>query len=121
MSLPIGHFALGTGLTIGSLIVTGQHKKVRRPESIGIIGGIWAMIPDIQAFIPALKWLHWGWWTDIFWFHRLVDTIFLADSSWVNVVFIAFMLVMLIISWFTKMYEHCLRRKDRVILGGNNG
>ena len=101
MSLEIGHFALGVGLTTGVILATRLNKKVKNTEPIRMIGGgIWAIIPDAQKLISSLKILHNGWWTDIFWFHRFLDSsVDPTDSVLVSTIFIVFMLLMLVICW----------------------
>lgn len=100
MSLAIGHFSLGAGLTGAILLATRLNKKIRNNERIMFGGGIWGIVPDIEKLIPLLKILHRSWWTDIFWFHRLIDLkIDPTDNYWISAYFIAFMLGILVIFW----------------------
>ena len=102
MSMAIGHFALGVGVSTAVLLAAKRQKKigVDKTEPIRWGGGIWAMAPDIGKIIPSLDFLHNGWWADIFWFHRFLDTkIDPTDSALISFWLVFFMLAMLVIYW----------------------
>lgn len=98
MSMPVGHFGLGAGLTtMAVLLAKRQNISVERGEGIGIAGGVWGMLPDAGKLTPVPKVLHNGWWTDLFWLHRFMDTtIDPTDSVWTSASLFAFWLFMLL-------------------------
>lgn len=85
MSLAIGHFAIGVGSTLILLVVTGLYK---RPTATGlaILGGLWAMLPDIHWVLPhadlasAAYMIHGHAVADVFFFHTTMDAIDATDS-----------------------------------------
>ena len=95
MSMAIGHFGLGAGATnLIFLLIRRQKVRVENEGSIGIAGGIWAMIPDVGKLIPALRLLHDGWWTDIFWLHRFQDHVIdPTDDPWISAGLFGFWLI----------------------------
>lgn len=84
MSIAIGHFVVGAALT--TMVVTLFLPNVSYPRSLVLAGGGWAMIPDFHQVSPvardALYEFHQSSpWTDLFWFHRTLDTLDATDSN----------------------------------------
>lgn len=95
MSLALTHFAVGSALTI--LVVAYLVPRVPYPRLIGLLGGVWAMIPDSYWVFPAyteeLRALHDSPLANVFWFHRFLDLSDPADSPRVAAVALAGLLV----------------------------
>lgn len=83
MSMDIAHFAFGATLT--SLVITFLIPTVWFPRTIILLGGGWAMLPDIHRISPvahrSLRTFHDSRWADICWFHRSLDTLDPTDSE----------------------------------------
>jgi hypothetical protein len=91
MSMAIGHFAFGFTATVVILVATGLHRRLRRPFLIGVVGGLWAMVPDVGEFLPGNPPLDHTPWVNIFWFHYLLDTNEFADGLSGSVLLVALM------------------------------
>lgn len=75
MSLGITHFTFGVGMT--TLIVYFVYPRLSYQRTVIILGGAWALVPDLHYISPAfngslrdLKFTILG---DVFWFHRVLD------------------------------------------------
>jgi len=99
MSMAMGHFSFGVGMTTGVLMATGLDRKIKNTEPIRVAGGIFAMIPDAGKFISSFNILHNGWRADLFWLHSLIDKIDPKDSAFASFWLVLFMVVMLSIFW----------------------
>ncbi len=91
MSMAIAHFALGAGLT--TLAVAFLIPNVRFPRTLVLAGGGWAMVPDFHWVSPVaadrLRDIHQtSPLTDLFWFHRTLDTLDPGDSKTVAAGFV---------------------------------
>ncbi len=70
--LAIVHFVIGTAL--GLLLLTQITDRVDN-STIGVLSGIWALGPDMNKFIPELTFLHDSVWSNVFWFHPIIDSL----------------------------------------------
>lgn len=93
--MAITHFAVGAALTV--IVVTYLLPAAPYPRAVGILGGIWAMIPDGHWVSPVaaagLKAIHRSPVVDVFWFHHLLDTLDPTDSKAVALASLAGLLV----------------------------
>jgi len=96
MSLGITHFSAGASFTSVFILLVGWN--VIYPFSIAILGGVWAMIPDMAKLHPIFKWLHDPFWTNIFWGHWLLDKLD-PDTARVGAVFVGFLLITVMMFW----------------------
>lgn len=91
MSIALGHFAVGATMT--TLLVTYLVPTVRYPRTITLVGGVWAMVPDVHWVSPVARGplydLHFSPWADLFWFHRTLDGLDPGDSKTVAAVLLA--------------------------------
>lgn len=83
MSLAITHFVIGAGLT--ALLVHLAFPWVRYRQTWIILGGIWALVPDLHYISPVftdelagIKSTVFG---DVFWFHAFLDGLYKTDNS----------------------------------------
>lgn len=83
MSMAIAHFALGATLT--ALLVTFVVPRTPYSRVIVVLGGVWAMVPDLHWVLPAyraeLRALSDSIVANVFWFHPLVDAYDAGDSK----------------------------------------
>lgn len=103
MPLSIAHFAFGYSITIAFLILTTLYRYAVRDMAIGMLGGLWAMIPDINKLHPAFEQLHASPWSDIFFLHYTLDQ-YAYDFDFVPMVIfislaIIFTVILLILDW----------------------
>lgn len=75
MSLAVTHFAVGASLTL--LLVWFLVPSCRYLGSVGVLGGIWSLVPDLHYVSPVhvteLRGIKHSVWGDVFWFHRTMD------------------------------------------------
>lgn len=93
MSLAITHFAFGAGMTV--IVVTLLLPPVRYPRTLMVLGGVWAMVPDLNKFVPVrlADVVHDGAWANLFWAHGFLDATDPADTTHAAVVALAFFFV----------------------------
>jgi hypothetical protein len=96
MSLAIGHFALGVAGTVTFLLASDLYQRVRHPGVVAVFGGLWSLIPDAHQFLPVRAWLHESVYTNLFWFHRLLDRFDPSDSVKMSVGLLLLMVVTLL-------------------------
>lgn len=94
--MAIAHFVFGAAMT--SLVVTFLVPTVRFPRTLVLVGGVWAMVPDVHWISPVeqarLHAFHGtSVWVDAFWFHRTLDRLDPTDSKQVAAVILAFFVV----------------------------
>ena len=99
MSMAIGHFAVGASFTMVMLHMLPLHVRLKMTIARGfivILGGLWAMLPDLKQFSNLLHYLNDNYWTKISLFQqiRLPDlTVFIDrihpfhNSFWANICF----------------------------------
>lgn len=92
MAMAITHFAIGMGATV--LLITFLIPWVRYPRLIGLLGGLWAMVPDATKLVDWawLAWAHDSRLADVFWLHATLDDT-LPDTTEVAVVALLFLVV----------------------------
>lgn len=104
MSLALAHFAIGATLT--TLCVTYLIPGVRA-RSLIVLGGVWAMLPDIWRITPRYQFeirvFHASPWADIFWFHATLDRVDPMDSQ---VFAFGMLLVFLVITVIAERRNH---------------
>ncbi|WP_135855109.1 hypothetical protein [Halorussus salinus] len=96
MSMAIAHFAFGAAMT--TLLITFLVPAVRYPRTLLLVGGGWAMLPDLHWVSPIfnqqLRTLHQtSVWMDLFWFHRTLDQADPSDSKTIAGGFLAFLIL----------------------------
>lgn len=96
MSLALAHFAFGA--TVTTLVVTFLVPTVWYPRTLVLLGGAWAMLPDLHQVSPVavapLRAFHRTPWADLFWLHRTLDRLDPTDSATVAALLLAgFLLV----------------------------
>lgn len=74
-------------------VVTYLVPAVPYPRSIAVLGGVWAMVPDVHWVAPVYaaepKAAHGSVLADLFWFHRTLDRLDPTDSKAVAAVLLA--------------------------------
>lgn len=95
MSMDIAHFAFGAAMT--SLVITFLIPTVWHPRTLIVLGGGWAMLPDIHWISPIaraqLRAFHASPVADIFWFHRTLDRLDPSDSKLIAAGVLAFFIL----------------------------
>lgn len=96
--IPIGHFAFGAAMT--TLLVTLFLPSVRHPRLLAVMGGFWAVVPDIgrvvaEPMLVEFPMLHGA---DIFWLHHTLTVIVDPNESYW---FASVMIVILIVATIT--------------------
>lgn len=102
--MAIAHFVFGAAMT--SLVITFLIPGVCSPRTLVLVGGGWAMLPDLHQMNPIaqaqLKALHTNsLWTDLFWFHRTLDRLDSTDSE---------LLATVVLLWFIVVTFFAERR-----------
>ena len=100
MSMAIGHFAVGTSATIVAYQMLPLHIRMKISIAqffIFALGGLWAMLPDLNNFTGTMHYLNDNYWTKI---EPLQGTILsdftviinrieaLHESNWANIFFL---------------------------------
>lgn len=115
MSLDVAHFAFGAAMT--SLVITLFIPTVWYPRGLVVIGGIWAMLPDIHWISPVaqahLRAFHASIWADVFWFHRTLDRLDPTDSKRVAAGFLVFFLITTLLAEWRSYRPPEPRRETR--------
>ena len=106
MSIAIAHFAVGAALT--TLVVAALAPDCRYPRTAVLLGGGWAMLPDVHWVSPVAEELLYRFHgtpivTDLFWFHGTLDRVDPGDSKAVAAVAIA---AFLVVTASTEWLEH---------------
>jgi hypothetical protein len=83
VSYAITHFALGASCTLLALLAFVPRAERRRPRfrplPLAVVGGVWAMAPDVHHLHEPL-WdvtkpvIHDTGLANVFWFHGVLDT-----------------------------------------------
>lgn len=75
MSLAITHFAVGAGTVL--LVQSLFFPDVRFPRVLVILGGLWALVPDLHYVLssvdPLLVGREFRALSNVFWFHPVLD------------------------------------------------
>ena len=121
MSMAIGHFAVGFTATVAVLVVLGLHRRVNRLGLVGILGGMWAMIPDAGELLPGNPALDHEPWVDVFWFHYFLDTHSFTDGLAGNVLFVALMVATVFAVFALDTIKWINQRVGRRVLGDGSG
>lgn len=99
MSMPIGHFAVGASTTMVVFQVLPWRLRLKAGVAqvfLFILGGLWAMLPDIAQFSDLMRRFNDKYWTRTSLFHQTVlsDLTGLIDrieafhhSRWANICF----------------------------------
>jgi len=101
MSMALAHFAFGAAMT--TLLITFFLPAVRYPRTLLLVGGGWAMLPDLHwvspVFTQQLHTIHQtSLWTDLFWFHRTLDQVDPTDSKAIAALFLGFFILATVIT-----------------------
>jgi hypothetical protein len=98
MSMAIGHFAAGasSAFLVLNLLPPQIRRKVPDYGFIGILAGVWAMVPDL-----ALVFSHWNGWhdrvfTNLFFLHQVLDILDVNEKVWISAILVGFMVVLMI-------------------------
>lgn len=91
MSLAIGHFAFGAGVTMWILLFTNLHEETARDFAIAMVGGLVAMVPDVHQHISGLAFVHDTFVANFFFLHGLIDKIDVGDTVLFSSMVVAFM------------------------------
>jgi hypothetical protein len=107
MSMAIGHFAVGAGAAFLVLNILPQKIRRKVPDYgfVGILAGLWAMIPDLARFFPPLLGLHNSIAANIFFFHQIMDVRDITDSAAVSAVCVGFMVVLMLPLWAADFWQ----------------
>lgn len=66
------------GMVGTTVLITLFRRDVPYPRTITVLVGVWAVLPQLAGEIPYLSphlsWLQDHWISNVFWFHRLLDT-----------------------------------------------
>ena len=99
MSMAIGHFAVGASLTTVMLHMLPLHVRLKMTIARGfivILGGLWAMLPDLEQFSNLMRYFNDNYWTKINLFRQITPpdlTVFIDRmyafhaSRWANICF----------------------------------
>jgi hypothetical protein len=113
MSMALAHFAFGAGMTV--LVVAYLLPRVPYPRVLALLGGGWAMLPDVHWVSPVfrtqLRAAHGSVLADVFWLHRTMDILDPTDANAVGAGMVAFLLVA------TALAERRQYRTARVVEG----
>lgn len=94
MSLAISHFAFGAAVTTLGVAVVAPGSDAR--QTLAVLGGGWAMVPDAQQLAPVARdqfeRLHDSAWANAFWFHRTFDRLDPDESMFVGAVMVGLLL-----------------------------
>ena len=100
MSMAIGHFAVGTSITMVTYQMLPLHIRMKLRIAqffIFTLGGLWAMLPDLSKFTGTMHYLNEGYWMKIELFKGTVLSDFtviinrietLHESNWANIFFL---------------------------------
>jgi hypothetical protein len=95
MSIALGHFAFGSAMTV--LVVAYLVPDVPYPRLVALLGGGWAMVPDVSwispVFAAELRQYHDTWIADVFWLHGTMDALDPSDSNVAAAAMVAFLIV----------------------------
>jgi hypothetical protein len=64
------HFALGLTIAVLALVPVVERFE---DSTVLVVSGIWALGPDLSLFVRQLQPLSESIWSNVFWFHGLVD------------------------------------------------
>lgn len=100
MSLAITHFVVGASATM--LVVTFFLPRIRFPRTLMVLGGLWAMLPDLNKVVPSefgfVDAVHDSAWANVFWAHHFLDTVDPADTTKAAVGALAFFFVVSLVA-----------------------
>jgi hypothetical protein len=107
MSLGIGHFAAGAGAAFVVLNVLPPRIRRKVPDYgfLGILAGLWAIIPDLSKGVTRLQGFHDSVWANFFFFHQFLDRLDIRDSVWVSGALIGFMVLLMLILWAADFWR----------------
>ncbi|MDO8577909.1 MAG: hypothetical protein Q7R50_01875 [Dehalococcoidales bacterium] len=108
MSMAIGHFAAGAGaaFAVVHLLPPTVRRKLPNYGVLGILSGVWAMLPDLCNFIPLLVGFHNSRWANIFFLHYSMDFIIdPRDSILASAVLVGFMMTLMLILLADDFWE----------------
>ncbi len=100
MSMAIGHFAVGTSATMVAYQMLPLHMRMKTRIAqffIFALGGLWAMLPDLNNFTGIMYYLNDDYWTKIELFEGTILSDFtviinrieaLHESNWANIFFL---------------------------------
>ncbi len=100
MSIAIGHFAVGISATMAAYQMLPLRIRVKMRVAqffIFALGGLWAMLPDLNNFTGIMHYLNDNYWTKIKLLQGTILSDFtgiisrieaLHDSKWANVFFL---------------------------------
>jgi hypothetical protein len=105
--MEIGHFAVGASAAFLVLNVLPPQVRRKVPDYgfVGIVAGVWAMIPDLARFIPGLLAKHNSAIANIFFLHPLIDRLDTRDSIWVSGGLIGVMIVLMLTLWANDFWH----------------
>lgn len=138
MSMAIGHFAVGTSATMVAYHTLPLRIRVKMRVAqffIFTLGGLWAMLPDLNNFTGIMRYLNDKYWTkikplqrtilsdftgiinriealheskwaNVFFLHRLMDIIDKKDSPLISGVFIFIMISIAAFFLIKEILEH---------------
>lgn len=95
MAYPLGHVGVGAAATVALLLVTGTYRSPAAPF-VAILGGAWAITPDLHLVFDSLDPLHSSALADLFFFHRLIDVVIDPTDTWT---FAGFALVLMVFAF----------------------
>ena len=100
MSMAIGHFAVGANSTMVMLHLLPLHVRLKMTIARGfivILGGLWAMLPDLGQFSNLMHYFNDNYWTKINLFRQIalpdltvfIDRMYAFHASrWANICFL---------------------------------
>ena len=112
MSIAIGHFAVGAGITLLCYQVVRPEIRRKAPNKwlMAMLVGLWAMFPDLSQFVKKLEGFHDSLWANICIFHQIMDRLDAHDSIWVSAMLVVFMGI-IVVSLMMSDIWHLLRKK----------
>lgn len=100
MSLAITHFVVGASATM--VVVTFFLPRIRFPRTLMVLGGLWAMLPDLNKAVASqfgfVDAVHDSSWANVFWAHHFLDVLDPTDSTKAAVGALAFFFVVSLVA-----------------------
>lgn len=107
MSVAIAHFAIGATISLILFRLGSKTENyIQFDIIVAIVGGLWAMIPDIPELFNMMGHVFQGPLSDIFFFHYTLDKADILDSVTIpSLLIMLLILIVLVITPNIKLQE----------------
>ena len=108
MSMAIGHFAFGAGTVLAGYQLSRPEIRRKGPSKwlVAIVGGLWAMFPDLAKFVDGLEGFHDSLWANVCFFHQILDRIDTYDSILGGAILVGYMGVFIVSLLISDVWHH---------------